>query len=110
MPVVTKESLNTMLQHENPNYIKHVIGRALVAIFKRQTENEKISNSTTVHNNIGFAGCDARSGSLTAKYFLKHNNLLDWQVDLWVKDWRGYPRICKYWKQLNEISESKSKC
>jgi hypothetical protein len=86
-----------------------VIGRALIALLENQTRDEQYSNATTNHNNIGFTGADARSGSLTAKYFRKHGKLLDWQIDRWTKPGsNGYPRLCKYWKQLNEAAEAKA--
>lgn len=88
----------------------HVVGRALVAIFNRQTEDEKNTNNTNRNNTIGFNGPDARSGSLTAKSYLKNNTLQDWQIDQWLKEDRtGYPRLCKYHRQLNEIAIQKKK-
>lgn len=103
--LVTKASMIAMLADEQKR--QHVIGRALVAIFKCQTEAEKASNTTRDHNEIGFAGPDARQGTLSAKYYLKHKCLLPWQVDLWIKDFRGSPRITKYWQQLNVAANRK---
>jgi hypothetical protein len=82
-----------------------VIGRALVAIFLRQTRDERSNNSTSHNNNIGFAGCDAKTGSITAKYFIKHKKLLQFQRDCWMTVGRtGYPRLVKYDRQLAEIA------
>lgn len=107
-PIVTKDSLREMLNSSDEAYVAKVVGRALVAIFNRQTESEKASNHTEQHNGVGFAGCDARSGTLTAKSFLKNKTLLDWQVERWTKlAGNGYPRLCKYVKQLNEIALTK---
>lgn len=106
--IVTRDSLAKMLENPNPAYVQAVIGKALVAIFNRQTEDEKASNDTRKWNSIGFSGADAKSGSLTAKYWLKHKRLLDWQVEKWIKLSRGYPRLCKYHKQLNEIANEKA--
>lgn len=105
--IVTRDSLARMLANENPAYVQAVIGKALVAIFNRQTEDEKASNDTNKWNSIGFSGADAKSGCLTAKYWLKHKRLLDWQIEKWTKLSRGYPRLCKYHKQLNEIANQK---
>lgn len=106
--IVTRDSLARMLENPNPAYVQAVIGKALVAIFNRQTEDEKVSNDTRKWNSVGFSGADAKSGSLTAKYWLKHKRLLEWQVEKWTKPGRGgYPRLCKYHKQLNEIANEK---
>ena len=107
--LVTKASLQHMLDNPNPIKLKEVIGRALVGIFNRQTEDEKKVNETRVHNNIGFTGADGRQGAITAKYYLKHRNLLDWQVEMWIKrNSKGYSRLTKYHAQLNEIAEVKA--
>ena len=105
--IVTRDSMAAMLSNPNPAYVQAVIGKALVAIFNRQTEDEKNINDVREHNTIGFSGADARTGSITAKYFLKHKSLMPWQVEKWSKISRGYPRICKYHKQLNEIAITK---
>lgn len=106
--LVTRDSLKAMLENPNRSYVELVIGRALVRLLERQTQAEQSANTTDESNGIGFAGADAHSGSLTAKYFLKHKHLQDWQIDNWVKVGRsGYPRLCKYHKQLNEIAMAK---
>ena len=103
---VTQESIQTMLNNPNKKYVMTVIGRALVHIFNRQTEDEKSSNTTNKHNSVGFAGCDARSGSMTAKYWLKHGKLEDWQMEKWTKiGSNGFARLCKYHRQLNEVAQ-----
>jgi len=108
MTIVTRDSLKNMLENPNQDYVMHVVGRALVALFNRQTEAEKATNSTNQDNGIGFAGCDAISGSLTAKSYLKNKKLLGWQVDKWTKPAKnGYPRLCKYHAQLNQIAQEK---
>lgn len=81
-----------------------VIGRALVAIFKNQTQEERSDNVTKFYNGIGFTGTDGRIGAITAKYYLKYGTLLDWQVVNWMKPNRkGVPRIVKYADQLDRI-------
>lgn len=103
--LVTRESLQSLIERKPVE----TVGRALVAIFKLgQTESERSGNTAEVFNGIGFSGADARSGSITAKYFIKHGTLLDWQVEQWSKPAKnGYPRLCKYVKQLNAIAEAK---
>ena len=44
--IVSKESLTLMLELANPEKKKHIVGRALAAIFSRQTEDEQKINIT----------------------------------------------------------------
>ena len=105
-PLVTRESLLKILASEKQ---KLVIGRALVALFNRQIPSEQSNNTTTHHNGIGFTPSDARSGTITAKYFLKHKALLDWQAEKWMTpSATGFPRIVKYVRQLNEVANEKT--
>ncbi len=106
--LVTKASMIEALNDPRPGFQARYIGKALVAIFNNQTEDEKSANSVDTHNNIGFAGCDGKNGCITAKYFIKHGTLLDWMVDNWMSDWRDAPRITKYHRQLNEVAERKA--
>ena len=109
-PLVTRDSIQNMLDNTNQVYVMHVVGKALVALFDRQTEAEKVCNHTQEYNGIGFAGCDARSGTLTAKAYLKNKRLEDWQVNKWTKPGKnGYARLCKYHSQLNEVAEKKAR-
>lgn len=108
--IVTRESLRKMLEVASPERKAKIVGRACVALFKRQTEAEKMDNSTKVVNLRGFCAQDARTGSITAKYFIKHGSLQDWQVEKWTKeDRRGTPRIVKYWRQLDEEAQEKKR-
>ena len=103
--VVTRDTLRTMLNNPNRKYVETVVGRGLAALLKRQTADEQRSNDTRVWNAIGFSGADARSGSLTAKTWIGKGRLEDWQIAKWTKLAKnGYPRLCKYAKQLNEIA------
>ena len=108
MAIVTRESLTQMIETANPAKRQAIIGRALVVIFNNQTEGEKVVNETTQDNGIGFTGADARGGSLSAKYFLKHGRLEDWQIENWMRKSRGgVMRIAKYHAQLNKAAEKK---
>lgn len=104
--IVTRDSLNRLLQHDALRI--QVIGRALVVLFNKQTESEKNANNTHLHNTVGFTGADGHSGCLTAKYYLKHKTLTQWQVDAWMKPGKNGPRITKYWRQLNEAAQAKA--
>ena len=110
--LITRDSLKDMLDTDKygREYVEQVIGRALWALFQRQTESERVGNYTSNVNSIGFSGADAHSGSITAKYWKKHGNLgaekgESWRMEKWLKKANnGYPRLCKYAAQLNEIA------
>lgn len=107
MATVTRKSLQTMLDNPNQKYVAAVIGRALVVLFNNQTRDEQSMNATNKDNGIGFTGADAHSGSITAKYYIKHKTLMDWQIARWTKrGTRGYSRLAKYHKQLNNAVNS----
>jgi hypothetical protein len=106
---VTKSSLIRMIETADEARLAHIIGRACVALFRYQTTHEQAVQDTNVDNGEGFTSADARGGSLTALYYLKHGNLLQWQIDRWTKvDKRGTPRIAKYWKQLDRAAAEKA--
>lgn len=117
MAIVTRDSLQEMIDREinddgtYTDKLQHIIGRALVALFERQTAGEQSANVTAEHNTIGFNGSDGRSGALTAKSYLKNKRLAQWQVERWVKNSgnTSYSRITKYHKQLNEIAMEKAR-
>lgn len=110
MALVTKGYIENYLDSHDEVHNMHFIGRALVVLFNRQTEDEKAVSDTNVLNGIGFTGADGHSGCITAKYYLKHKKLLDWQVERWLKkNKKGVRRISKYWRQLNEEAERKAR-
>ncbi len=107
--IVTKDSLQKMLDSNDINYVIQVIGRALVVIMNQQTDDEKQKVRTIEHNGIGFTGSDAKSGTLTAKSFLKNKTLTEWQIEKWLKkNSNGYSRLVKYHAQLNRAAIRKS--
>ena len=63
-----REEFNALITR-NDAVGMHAIGRALVHLFRRQTEDEQESNSTRHDNQRGFTSSDARRGSITAKYY-----------------------------------------
>lgn len=108
--LVSRESLQQMLDAADAEKRQHIVGRALVVLFQRQTESEKAGNVTDRHNNVGFTSGDARGGSLTAKTYIKNRKLEQWQVDKWLKvQANGFARLTKYHKQLNEAAIEKWK-
>lgn len=107
--VITKASLTQMIETASEEKRAHIIGRACVALFKYQTLAEQATNDTRVDNGEGFTGADAFCGSLTAKYYMKHRTLQDWQVAKWTKvNKNGTMRIAKYWAQLARAAEEKT--
>jgi hypothetical protein len=108
MTLVTQQSLIALVCNDNKSIAYTAVGRALVALHERQTLDEQVNNGTVELNGVGFTGADAHAGSLTAKYFIRHKTLTDWQYAMWVKSNKhGIPRIAKYWKQLNDVAVQK---
>ena len=109
MTIVTQESLHTLVSRGD-DVAMHAIGRALIHLFNRQTEHERQVNTVNVHNTIGFTPADGKSGCISAKFYLKHRRLEDWQVERWSKpNAKGVARIAKYHRQLNEEAEKRGK-
>lgn len=107
--IVTKQSLTKMLADACQEKKALIIGRALVVLLNNQTQSEQSSNTTEKNNGVGFTGADARSGSLTAKSFMKNKTLQDWQIEMWMKPGKGgAPRIAKYHAQLNQAAQLKA--
>jgi hypothetical protein len=102
--IVTKQLIIDRLTHRDRRFRELFVGRALVVIFNNQTRGEQSSNNTTDLNGIGFTGSDGKAGALTAKYFIKHNALLDWQLDKWATN----NRLVKYHRQLDVAAQAKA--
>ena len=101
---VTKEWLATQVRVD----ANKVIGRALMAIYKRQTQAEQQATTTKNQNGIGFSKPDARVGSIGARMFMSHGRLDAWIIQRWTRPTKdGMPSICKYAKQLDEIAEER---
>lgn len=75
--------------------------RGLVAIFNKQTEDEKQVEDTRHHNDVGFTGADGRLMTSMAKFYLRNRYLSDNQKFLVRK------RMTKYAKQLAKIANRK---
>ena len=74
--IVTRESLISLINGDRER-AKIAVGRALVHLLDRQTQDEKVSLVTRNNNARGFTPADAHSGSLTAKYFVKTGTIHD---------------------------------
>jgi hypothetical protein len=75
------------------------VTRAVIAIYNRQTEDEKIVGDTRIHNNIGFNGADAKYLSFCASYAINTKKSLNGKhLD------KAKSKIIKYRKQLLQIA------
>jgi hypothetical protein len=107
MTIVTREYMQARIERNGPD-LAQFIGRALVHLLRRQTQAEQEANTTSNYNERGFTPADAFTGCISAKYFLKHGTLLDWQIKKWTKpNAKGVARISKYWRQLDEEAKAK---
>ncbi len=105
-PIVTKEYIAQQIKTRGAML---VIGRALSAIYRRQTDAEQSQEHTITRNGVGFAKPDARIGSIGARQFNKDGTMQQWIVDIWMREAADkFPRICKYANQLNDIAVQKS--
>lgn len=77
--------------------------KALLWIYKFQTEDEKESDSTHVYNGVGFTGIDGNILSSFAKQIMDKGFLSEKQLVILRK------KIVKYEKQMVKISNSIAK-
>ena len=74
------------------------VERAVVAIYRRQTEDEQASQETRWHNRVGFAACHAHLGSYYAKWILSGRHLSGLHVE------RARRMVRHYAGQLHQIA------
>jgi hypothetical protein len=74
------------------------VERAVVAIYRRQTEDEQAQHQTRWNNGIGFAACHARLGSYYAKWILSGRHLSGVHVE------RARKMVRHYAGQLHQIA------
>lgn len=85
------------------------VGRALVALNARQTEDERAAETTKHDNGRGFRSCDARMGTSMAKQYLQRGFLTPKQLAYWRKpNKNGKPRIACYATQLLIVAKEKA--
>lgn len=106
---VTREWIDNYINTQPDHKVSNMVGRALVALYNRQTPDERQTETATHDNHRGFDAFDAKQGTEAAQYFIKYGCFyLKWQWQQWTrKNKRGIPRIAKYAKQLNEVAEEK---
>ncbi len=95
--VWTPEEIKAVLEKNNDQ-----VGKALVQLYDKQTEDEKLEQSTKHSNGVGFAGPDAEILSKFAQAYKKYGKLSEKQLALARK------RIMKYAKQLAKIANNLS--
>ena len=74
------------------------VERAILAIYARQTEDERREGGTKQRNGVGFSGNDGKWLSLTA-VDLQHG----WHIPVHSM-WRIRKHVMRYWRQLAEIA------
>lgn len=75
--------------------------RAIIAIYKLQTQAEKTTEQTNIKNNVGFSAFDASTGTYMAKWLLSGKKL----SGVWVE--KAKKMMPKYSAQLAAIASTK---
>lgn len=78
-----------------------VLFRGLLAIYRRQTEDEKQVKTTIYRNKVGFSGCDAEILTSLAKWLESKGFLTEKQKKIARK------KMLKYAGQLSKIATGK---
>jgi hypothetical protein len=89
---IPKKEIKAYIQkrlHEDKQAI-----RTLILIYNKQTATEQQAEATTLHNNIGFTGVDAKILTSFAKQYQTRGFLSPKQMVLLKK------KIVKYWEQV----------
>ncbi len=76
--------------------------RAIVAIYKLQTEDEKNSENTKYHNGVGFNSADAHILTYCAKWILSGKPLSGTFLE------KAKKKMVKYTKQLETVAQKKA--
>lgn len=84
------------------------VARALVVLYERQTADEKVTEGTRHHNNVGFRPCHARMGTSMAKFYLARGYLSPKQIAYWRQEGKQGMRISIYWRQLLDAAHKKA--
>ena len=92
----SKEEIREKLETSD-NWLAH----AIVAIYKKQTQDEQVSKATNRHNNVGFTGCDAYILSSFAEQINAGKTLSFKQINC------ARPKMLKYARQLANIANGK---
>ena len=99
--VITREYITHLLRTNDK-----AVGRALVALNKRQTQDEQVSEQTRHLNLRGFMPMHAKKGTGMAQFFARTGFLTPKQVAYWRHITpSGKARIEKYVGQLLKVAE-----
>ena len=107
---ITREQIETVLLRTDKVGM-HAVGRALVHLFNRQTEDEKINQDVKHDNGMGFQPCHAEIGTSMALFYQKNGFLTPKQVAYWQraanpKKEKSKARIARYSRQLKEEADT----
>ena len=98
----TKESIKSLIESSNPVTARKAIERGVIAIYERQTADEKSTETTRHHNHVGFQACDARRGSYYAKWVISGKHLTGLHFD------KAKAIVTRYAGQLAQIANEKA--
>lgn len=110
MAILSLEGIVELLMRDDETGRK-AVGRALLALNERQTNDEQIEGETKYDNKMGFQKCHARRGTSMANYFRIHGKITDKQWKWWTSTAPGgkRPRILIYAGQLLRIAQIKQR-
>ena len=94
---ITKKALKDFVSEKVAEDVRWTL-RALMVVYSFQTDTEKIKEQTSVHNTVGFTGCDAEFLTSLAKQYERRGSLSDKQMKIL------YKVMPKYWRQLIDAS------
>ena len=94
-PIWDKGAVCRLLESSNK-----AVARAVLVVYRNQTEYEKVCQSTQEDNGVGFSGVDAEILSSFAEFYLQHRFLTPRQIAI------ARNKVKKYWRQiLGEIEK-----
>jgi len=93
-----KETIQELLEKNDTAVL-----RAVLAIYDRQTEDEKDIRGTRHLNSVGYSGVDGEIMSSFARQIQKRNSLSPKQMVIARK------KMKRYWRQLVEIANENGK-
>lgn len=93
----TKERIAELLRRNDL-----AVEKAIVAIYNRQTQDEKSSEDTKHHTGVGFSGAHAKRGSYYARWILGNRHLTHGHLE------RARAIALRYTQQLAEIANYQS--
>lgn len=102
MKTWTKAEILQLLQSND-----RAVERALIALYQRQTADEKLAETTSHVNRVGFSPAHAQKFTSFAKQILRGYHLTARQLAFCRYVTNGNSRIGRYWAQLVEVANAK---